>query len=107
VKIKTVKAEFGAVIPTANYANVEMHLTWEATLGPNESAEEATEELFTRIRAEVRAVVKPIATAKIRAAQHIINNLPPREREALMSLLGPAQWLAVVEPELDNGRDNG
>ena len=99
MKVTHISVTFAGKIPTGQYANVDVGASWSADLEAGDNPEQATAELFGRIRDEVSRAVLPIAQAKVAQSQTVIRSLPPKERDEFMAKMGAVQWLSAVVPE--------
>lgn len=102
-----VTVSFEGRIPTQPYGNIGVQLTWGADLEPGEDPESVTRDLFARVREEVTFAVRPVALAKVRGADQILQSLPASEREKFMAQWGVVQWLQSVVPEAAFASPNG
>lgn len=103
--VTKVTASFLGKIPTQNYGNIEIGGVWSADLHEDCSPEEATTDLFQRIRAEITEALKPIAAAKMRNAYDLLNTLPAEKKRDFMSQWGVVEWLQTVSPEANFAND--
>lgn len=101
MQIKQVSVEFSGTIPTQAYGNISLKVRWNADLDGTESAESATQELFAKIRDEVRKAVEPIAKQRATSMEQALQGLPQNVRDEVMNKGGIFNFLAMITPELN------
>jgi hypothetical protein len=98
--VTKVSASFAGKIPTQQYGNVDVQLTYEADLEAGTNPDDVAQELFLRVRQEVTRAVMPIAQAKLQGAlAQMRQALPHKQADDIMSQFGAVAWLQAVAPE--------
>jgi len=90
--VTSITVSFAAKVPTGAYANVDIAVTWQAVLDAGESPEDATADLYERVRREVTRAVAPIARTRARQFDDVLHRLPASVQDRLRVLA----WLDRV-----------
>lgn len=102
MKVTKITATFEATIPTQRYGNIKVGGTMEAELEAGDNPAVAYHELFTLLKEQVQAELKPIAARKLKAVSAILQQVPAHDSDEIEALLGTINLVKMLESEVES-----